>query len=350
MMVSCGTGGNKDAAGGPTRHIPVMLSQVLPMLYPEDGGRYIDATFGAGGYTRAVLEAAKTTVLAIDRDPTALAEGAGLAKEFDGRLALVRGNFSEMAELAERQRFAPADGVMLDVGVSSMQLDRAERGFSFMQDGPLDMRMGDAGASAADVVNRLPVAELANVLKVLGEERRARAIARAIERHRADHPFERTGELVETITRVLGRPRDQDKHPATRTFQALRIYVNGELDALAEGLAAAERVLRPGGRLVVVTFHSLEDRIVKRFFRLRSGKVSYGSRHFPEDLSRFDTPSFQIVNPRPLSSSNEEARANPRARSARLRAGERTDAPAHELDLAALGVPSMKARPISDLG
>lgn len=350
MMAGSGTGGATGVIGGPARHIPVMLAEVLHVLRPRDGGRYIDGTFGGGGYTRAILEAAETAVLAIDRDPQAISGGSELQARWGARLKLVEGNFADLADIAETQNFAPVDGVVFDVGVSSMQLDQSERGFSFLRDGPLDMRMEHTGPSAADVVNNLPENELVAILKVLGEERRARAIARAIVKERAEQRISQTVELADIVTRVLGPQREKDKHPATRTFQALRIYVNGELQALAQGLAAAERVLCPGGRLVVVSFHSLEDRIVKRFLKLRSGRVSRASRHFPEEMTRFETPSFQIVNPRHLGSSNEEARVNPRARSAKLRAGERTEGLQHEFDALELGVPSLNARGLDDLG
>ena len=245
-----------------------------------------------------------------------------------------------MREIAEREGIAAVDGVALDLGVSSMQLDEAERGFSFSQDGPLDMRMGAEGPTASDLVNALPERDLAAIIATLGEEKRARAIARAIVARRAEEPITRTGELADIVARVLGRKHDDPKHPATRTFQALRLYLNEELLELARGLSAAEHLLASRtGRLAVVTFHSLEDRIAKRFFAARSMPAPKGSRHLPEKGGSNFLPSFRLLNRRPLSPSKDEIRLNPRARSARLRAGERTDAPPHALDLASLGVP-----------
>ncbi len=314
---------------GRSRHVPVLLSEVIETLQPAAGDRHIDGTFGAGGYSRAILEAADCQVLAIDRDPTAIAAGAALVAEFAGRLTLAESAFSRLDDVAAEHGFAPADGVVLDIGVSSMQLDEAERGFSFQKDGPLDMRMSRAGLSAADVVNGHEEAHIADVLYEFGEEHRSRAVARAIVKRRSERPFERTLDLAEVVSRALGgRRHDQKVHPATRTFQALRIYVNDELGELRRALLAAERCLRPGGRLVVVTFHSLEDRIVKQFLQKRSGAAPKGSRYLPDQSAQFDRPSFQIVNRRSLTSSKGELEVNPRARSARLRAAVRTSAPA----------------------
>ena len=335
-------GRGDEAAGGPARHIPVMLSEVLETLQPQPTDTVVDATFGAGGYTRAILDAAECRVIAIDRDPRAIAGGQELADAFPGRLELVLGRFSELAKVVEDLEIEKLNGVVLDLGVSSMQLDQPERGFSFMHDGPLDMRMGAAGPTAADVVNTLAEQELAKVLFVLGEERRSRAIAKAIVGTRADSPFTRTSELAELVVKVLGRKPGDKKHPATRTFQALRLYLNGELTELAEALAAAERLLVPGGRLVVVTFHSLEDRIAKRFFAARAKPEPKGSRHLPDAGDEGAAPSFELINRKPLSPTDEETRANPRARSARLRAGRRTQAPAHSLDLSSIGVPRLE--------
>ncbi|XSG82917.1 MAG: 16S rRNA (cytosine(1402)-N(4))-methyltransferase RsmH [Methyloligella sp. ZOD6] len=338
MMAGRGEG----AAGGPARHIPVMLSEVIETLDPQSGDTVIDGTFGAGGYTRAILEAApECDVIAIDRDPRAIADGEVLADAYPGRLKLVLGRFAEMQKIAETLEMNRVNGVVLDLGVSSMQLDEAERGFSFMQDGPLDMRMGAAGPTAADIVNELPEKALADILFQLGEERRSRAIAKAVVAARTETPIARTGELAEIVAKVLGRKRDETKHPATRTFQALRLYLNNELAELAEGLSAAERLLAPGGRLVVVTFHSLEDRIAKRFFAIRSKPEPKGSRHLPDTGEGGPAPSFDLVSRRPLSPSKQEIRENPRARSARLRAGIRTEAPAQAIDLSALGVPAL---------
>ncbi|MEX2167344.1 MAG: 16S rRNA (cytosine(1402)-N(4))-methyltransferase RsmH [Methyloceanibacter sp.] len=333
--------GSTAAVGGPARHIPVMLSEVLQALAPKSGDIIIDGTFGAGGYTEAILQQADCKIIAIDRDAEAFRLSGRLAEKYPGRLMAVLGRFSEMEALAASEGFTSVDGVTLDLGVSSMQLDTGERGFSFAKDGPLDMRMGEEGPTASDIVNALPEKELAWIIAVLGEERRARAIARAIVARRGEQPIARTGELADIVAKVIGRKRDETKHPATRTFQAIRLYLNDELDELANGLAAAERLLKAGGRLVVVTFHSLEDRIAKRFFASRSAPGPRASRHLPEISGEGPPPSFRLLNRRPLEPSQEEVRRNPRARSARLRAGERTEAPAHPLDLAALGVPSM---------
>jgi 16S rRNA (cytosine1402-N4)-methyltransferase len=336
-----GRGVDLTAAGGPARHIPVMLTEVLAALAPKAGEVVVDGTLGAGGYTCAILEAACCRVIAVDRDPDAVASARALEKRFPGRLHVVLGRFADIESIAEDQGARAIDGVTFDLGVSSMQLDQPERGFSFIQEGPLDMRMGKDGPTAADVVNLMPERELAGIIAVLGEEKRARAIARAVVARREEQPILSTLELADIVARVVGHKHGEVKHPATRTFQALRLYVNGELDELAKGLSAAERVLKAGGRLVVVSFHSLEDRIAKRFFASRSAPPPRGSRHLPEKGDSSLTPSFHLLNRRPLSPSKDEIRANPRARSARLRAGERTAAPAHALDLAALGVPRL---------
>ena len=341
------------------RHAPVMLAEVLSALAPRDGSAYVDATFGAGGYSRGILDAANCHVLALDRDPGAVRASAKICDTYPGRLTVVEARFGSMEDVvrtflstdatpAAPRIFTAPDGIVFDIGVSSMQLDEAARGFSFQTDGPLDMRMGHAegrlsegaGPSAADAVNTLPEAKLANVLYQLGEERRSRAIASAIAKRRTERPFERTFELVDVVTRVLGRPRPGEKHPATRTFQALRIWVNDELGELARGLLAAESLLAPGGRLVVVPFHSLEDRMVKRFLAERSGRKPGTSRHLPVEIADQDA-SFRIVNSKSVSPSEQEIAANPRARSARLRTAERTAAAAWEPDLAALGLPEV---------
>jgi 16S rRNA (cytosine1402-N4)-methyltransferase len=309
-------------------HIPVLLSDVLEQLQPAAGETYIDGTFGAGGYTRAILEAAPCRVIAIERDPTALANGAGLVAEMAGRLTLVPTTFSDMEQAAADAGHPNVDGVVLDIGVSSMQLDDPARGFSFMRDGPLDMRMSQAGPSAADVVNTADEEDLANILFELGDERRSRAIARTIVKARSDAPITTTKALADIVERVLGRARGDEKHSATRTFQALRIYVNDELGELSRALAAAERILKPGGRLLVVSFHSTEDRIVKRFLQERSGKTEGASRYAPAPVAPSHAPSFRIVNTRGITPNKMETDANPRARSARLRVGLRTDAPA----------------------
>jgi 16S rRNA (cytosine1402-N4)-methyltransferase len=311
-----------------TRHIPVLGAEAVAMLQPRDGGIYVDATFGAGGYARAILDAADTRVIGIDRDRTAIAAGFDLVDESNGWLALVEDRFSNLAEVCAAQGVSRVDGVVMDVGVSSMQLDEAGRGFSFRLDGPLDMRMGHDGPTAADVVARASEADLANIIYIFGEERHSRAVARAIVAARKDGPIATTRALAEIVGKVVWA-KPGEIHPATRTFQALRIFVNEELDELHLALAAAERVLKPGGRLVVVSFHSLEDRMVKNFLSER-GKTGGGSRHLPEVAQ--SAPSFRILTKRPVTAGDDEVRANPRARSAKLRAAERTDAPAFAAD------------------
>jgi 16S rRNA (cytosine1402-N4)-methyltransferase len=306
----------------------VLLPEVLSALAPQADQTFIDGTFGAGGYAAAILQsAAGVRVLAIDRDPAAVAAGRELVAQSGGRLMLVEGRFGELDQVASEAGFAPADGVVLDIGVSSMQLDEAGRGFSFQGDGPLDMRMGRDGPTAADVLNTEDEGRLADILFHLGEERRSRAIARAIVARRAGRPFARTFELAQLAEKVLGRPKFDGRHAATRTFQALRIYVNDELGELARGLSAAERVLKPGGRLAVVSFHSLEDGIVKRFLRVRSEAARQGSRHLPPGESPRLVPSFRIDRSRPVVAGEAEIGANPRARSAKLRWATRTEAP-----------------------
>jgi 16S rRNA (cytosine1402-N4)-methyltransferase len=335
--------GSIAAVGGPARHIPVMLSEVLAALDPKDGEVIVDGTFGAGGYSEAILKSADCKIIAIDRDPEAFRLSGALAERYPGRLLAVLGRYSEMEEIAASEGFTAVDGVALDLGVSSMQIDSAERGFSFMQDGPLDMRMGDGGPSARDIVNTLSEQQLTEIIGKLGEERRARAIAKAIVARRAEQPITTTAELADLVAKVLGRKRDETKHPATRTFQGLRLFLNEELGELAKGLAAAERLLRAKGRIAIVTFHSLEDRIAKRFLLSRSVPPPRASRHLPEAEGEILAPSFQLLNRRPLEPTKGEIARNPRARSARLRAAMRTAAPAHPLDLAALGVPRLKA-------
>ena len=304
-------------------HTPVMLEEVMEALAPRDGATYVDGTFGGGGYSEALLSRAECRVYGIDRDREAIARGVALARRYAPRLTLIHGRFSEMESLLGAHGVDQADGVALDVGVSSFQLDRSERGFSFREDGPLDMRMDKSeGPTAADLVNTLPEAELASILRRYGEESRARAIAKAIV---AARPIARTAELATIVERVLGKGPARI-HPATRTFQALRIAVNDELGELERGLEAAERVLAPEGRLAVVSFHSLEDRIVKRFLVERSGRMGRGSRHAPETQSR--TPTFRLAGKQPATPGATETAANPRARSARLRAAIRTFAPA----------------------
>ncbi len=313
-----------ELAGGPARHIPVLVRPALEHLNIRDGGVYIDGTFGAGGYARAILAAADCRVLALDRDPTAVARAAGLVEAAGGRLTVAQARFSALDQTAADLGMAAADGVVLDLGVSSMQLDEAGRGFSFRLDGPLDMRMEGQGPSAAEVVAAASERTLADIIFMLGEERHARAVARAIVRARAQAPIGTTGALAEIVGRVV-RARPGDIHPATRTFQALRLYVNDELGELARGLMAAERILKPGGRLVVVSFHSLEDRMVKTFLVGRAGTRA-GSRHLPQAAPRPAT--FAIVTKKAVAPEPAEIARNPRARSAKLRAAERTAAPA----------------------
>ncbi|MBV9347501.1 MAG: 16S rRNA (cytosine(1402)-N(4))-methyltransferase RsmH [Pseudolabrys sp.] len=318
--MTAGGGGSRAGAGGPAPHIPVLGRRVVEYLAPKPDNLYIDATFGAGGYSRALLDAG-ARVIGIDRDRTAITAGYALVQESAGRLTLVEDQFSNLEAAAGGQK---ADGVVFDLGVSSMQLDRAERGFSFRHDGPLDMRMGGDGPSAADLIAAASERDLASVIAILGEERHARAVARAIVKDRAGNPFTTTLQLAELVARVV-RHKPTEIHPATRTFQALRIFINDELGELTAALGAAERVLKPGGRLVAVSFHSLEDRIVKTFLADR-GKSPAGSRHAPETQPR--TPTFQALTKKPVVADEHEIAANPRARSAKLRAAERTSAPA----------------------
>jgi len=330
------------AVGAVSGHVPVLLNEVVEALALSDGQVIVDGTFGGGGYTRAMFAAADVHVIGFDRDPSAGAAAAAFLRDQPDRFSFHAAPFSTMANHIA----TPVDGVVLDIGVSSMQLDDAARGFSFQGDGPLDMRMSAAhgqdlegAATAADIVNTLPEEKLANLIYQLGDERRSRGIARAICRRRADCLFDSTKDLAAVVAKAYGRPPKDGRNPATRTFQALRIAVNDELGELARGLYGAEALLKPGGRLVVVTFHSLEDRIVKRFLALRSGKLAGGSRHLPVK-QQIDRPTFQIINQRPLSPSNQEIAANPRARSAKLRRGVRTDAAIPAPDFEALGLPN----------
>jgi len=312
---------------GPHTHVPVMLKEVLAILAPRDGGIYVDGTFGGGGYARAVLEAADCSVWGIDRDPDAVARGAELARRFPGRLAVIGGRYGDMARILAEAGLGPVDGVALDLGVSSQQIDDAERGFSFREDGPLDMRMEKEGPSAADAVNSLPEKALADIIHEYGEERAARRVARAIVEARRHAPITRTGQLAAIVRRVVPKSRD-GIDPATRTFQALRIHVNQEMAELDRGLAAAEAVLKVGGRLAVVSFHSLEDRRVKTFLRSRGEPRPRASRHLPDVAGEAaPDPTFRLLGRRPQVPGEAETAANPRARSARLRGAERTAAP-----------------------
>jgi 16S rRNA (cytosine1402-N4)-methyltransferase len=319
-----GSDGNDAIAGGSARHIPVMLDEVMAALEPRSGSVFIDGTFGAGGYSRALLEAG-AKVIGIDRDPRAIAGGQPLLGGMVGRLMLVEGRFGELDRIAARLGHPHVEGVVLDIGVSSMQVDEAARGFSFLQDGPLDMRMEREGPTAADVVNQAAPTDLTRIIGLLGEERAAARLSRAICDRRNDRPFLRTGDLAALAERTLGRKPGARIHPATRLFQALRIFVNRELEQLRDALLAAERVLSAGGRLAVVTFHSLEDRIVKRFFADRAGART-GSRHLPESAAR--APTFRIAGRGVAAPSESEIAKNPRARSAHLRHGVRTQEPA----------------------
>ena len=314
------------------QHVPVLLKEVVEGLAVVPGETLVVGTFGAGGYTRALLGAGAGRVIGFDRDPDAIANGPELVPDAveSGRLTLINERFSNMDGALAERGLLPVDGIALDIGVSSMQLDQAERGFSFQKDGPLDMRMSQSGETAADFLNHADEGEIARVLKEYGEEPRARAVARAIV---AARPLTRTAELAAVVRRALGFRQGQKSDPATKTFQAIRIHLNAELDELEQGLRAAERSLRPGGRLAVVTFHSLEDRIVKRFLRIRSGATPAGSRHRPLAAAG-PAPSFEQVA-KPVSPSEAELARNPRARSARLRTAVRTDAPAWDQEKAA---------------
>lgn len=319
-------------------HIPVLLRPLLAAVAPVTG-LWLDGTFGAGGYARGLLAAGAGRVIGVDRDPLALQMAAEWAGEYGDRLTLVAGNFSELDTYAGEL----LDGIVLDLGVSSMQLDLAERGFSFLRDGPLDMRMSQDGESAADLINKGDENLIADILYNYGEERASRRIARAIVAAREAAPITTTLRLAEIVAGCLPRPKPGQSHPATRSFQAIRIAVNTEFTELAEGLMAAERALKPGGKLAVVTFHSLEDRIVKRFFQLRSGAESNTNRYAParvEDAARFD-----LITRRATAPDDEELALNPRSRSAKLRVGIRTAAPAGPVDPAALGVPLFKSQP-----
>ena len=317
------------AALAPAPHTPVLIRDIIQACAPI-GGHWIDGTFGAGGYAKALLEAGAERVTGIDRDPLAIEMAAPLEAGYGDRLTLIPGTFSDLDTLAE----TPASGVVLDLGVSSMQLDRGERGFSFLRDGPLDMRMSQSGPSAADLIATATEAQLADILYHYGEERASRRIARAILRAREAAPITTTARLTQIVADNLPRPKPGQSHPATRTFQALRIAVNDEFGQLIEGLEAAERALTPGGWLAVVSFHSLEDRVVKRFFQSRAGKTG-GSRHAPIEAR---AATFEAKN-KGITAGEDELAANPRARSATLRLGRRTDAPPAPSDRTALGLP-----------
>lgn len=313
-------------------HIPVLLAPILAAVAPVSG-LWLDGTFGAGGYARGLLDAGAAAVIGVDRDPTAFTLAASWAGQYGDRLRLVEGVFSDLDTLAGE----PLDGVVLDLGVSSMQLDQAQRGFSFAKEGPLNMRMAADGPTAADLVNTASEEHLADILYHYGEERASRRIAHAIVAARAVEPITTTLRLAELVARCLPRPKPGQSHPATRSFQAIRIAVNAEFTELAAGLAAAERALKPGGLLVVVTFHSLEDRIVKRFFQLASGGEAKANRYAPARVE--DAPRFDLVTKRAVAPDAAEVAANARSRSAKLRIGRRTSVPHRPLDPAALSVP-----------
>lgn len=315
-------------------HIPVLLTPLLAAVAPVSG-LWLDGTFGAGGYTRGLLAAGADKVIGVDRDPLALEMAAPWAGEYGDRLELVAGNFSDLDSYSD----TPLDGIVLDLGVSSMQLDQAHRGFSFQKDGPLDMRMAQDGPSAADLVNTADEAVLADILYHYGEEHASRRIARAIVEARSRAPIETTLQLAEIVAKCLPRPKPGQSHPATRSFQAIRIAVNTEFDELANGLMAAERALKPGGKLAVVTFHSLEDRIVKRFLQLASGHEANANRYAPARADQ--TARFDLVTRRAIGPDEAELAANPRSRSAKLRVAIRTSAAPQRVNPADLGVPQL---------
>lgn len=363
MLTGSDAAGGIGGSGGGPRHIPVLLSEVLSALRPADGETFIDCTFGAGGYTRGILDSANCRVLALDRDPTAIAAAQTLVDSLAGRLVALEAPFSALESVAHGHLAAGevrsgsddrapvpqsstvplVDGIVLDIGVSSMQIDDPARGFSFMANGPLDMRMSRDGLSAANIVNSFDEVDIAEIIFRLGEEKRSRTIAKAIARTRETLALETTLQLARLIEKTIGRGRRDDKHPATRTFQALRMYVNDELGQLIAALIASERLLKPGGRLAVVTFHSLEDRIVKRFLARRTGHMPSASRHLPIAMDAGLQPSFRFVNQQPLTPSQPEIERNPRARSAKLRSAERTVAPPFDPEPTAdLGLPTIR--------
>lgn len=332
-------GGEAAMNGAP--HIPVLLQPMLTHLAPKAGETYIDGTFGAGGYSSAILQQVDCRVIGLDQDPDALKSARPLLHQFGSRLSLLEGRYSDMERLIGVLGIEAVDGVVLDIGVSSMQLDQAARGFSFRFNGPLDMRMSQSGPTAADLVNGLSEEELAAVLWRFGEEKKSRKIAREIVLRRALTPFTETSDLADLIATIMPKRPGDKIHPATRTFQALRIYLNDELGELLRGLNAGTRLLAPGGRLVVVSFHSLEDRIVKRFLRLSGGRVANQSRHLP-DVNKETAVSYQIINSKAVKANGEEIEVNPRARSALLRAAVRTSSPALCFDEGDLGLSSFQ--------
>jgi 16S rRNA (cytosine1402-N4)-methyltransferase len=331
-----------EAAPAGLSHVPVLLQEAMAAIEPREGGLYLDATFGAGGYTRALLDRG-ARVIAIDRDPSAVRAGAALVASSGDRLRLAEARFGELDAVARRLGVGAVDGVVLDIGVSSMQLDEAARGFSLRLDAPLDMRMEASGRSVADILRDVDETTIADILYHFGEERAARRIARAIVADRTAEPFISTLQLASLIARVAPARRGEMTHPATRSFQALRIAVNDELAELVRGLGAAERLLKPGGRLAVVTFHSLEDRIVKQFLASRSGRGRAGSRRLPGEPAEAQ-PTFEVPRRQPIEPSEAEALANPRSRSAKLRLGVRTGGPSREMDEAIEALARLPAR------
>ncbi|NOX40710.1 MAG: 16S rRNA (cytosine(1402)-N(4))-methyltransferase RsmH [Alphaproteobacteria bacterium] len=325
-------------------HIPVLLAPIMAAISPVSGV-WLDGTFGAGGYSRALLDAGAARVLAVDRDPDVFLRAERWAAQYGERLLMIAGEFGQLDLLAAQHGQSPLDGIVLDIGVSSMQIDQAERGFSFVQDGPLDMRMSQSGTSAADIVNTASETTLADILYQYGEERASRRIARKIVLTRKNAPITTTAALSGLIESCLPRPKPGQVHPATRSFQALRIAVNDELKQLVDGLVAAERALRPGGILAVVTFHSLEDRIVKRFIQARSGAGPRGNRFSPE--FEVEVPRFERLTRKAIGPSEEEMNENPRARSAKLRMARRLDAPAGNVDAVDLGLPKIALMVVS---
>ena len=323
-----------DQTPAEAAHVPVLLRPLLAAVAPVQG-TWLDGTFGAGGYTKGLLEAGAERVIGVDRDPLAFEMAAPWAGDYGDRLVLQQGVFSQMDSFAH-----DLDGVVLDLGVSSMQLDQAERGFSFLRDGPLDMRMSQDGPSAADIVNQAGEAELADILFQFGEERASRRIARAIVRARAEAPITTTLRLAEIVEGCLPRAKPGQSHPATRSFQGLRIAVNAEYDELYEGLMAAERALKPGGKLAVVTFHSIEDRMVKRFLQSRAGQTGRANRYAPQLEEK--APQFELLSRRAIGPDDDELAANPRSRSAKLRVARRTDAAPGPIDAKSIGMPQLK--------
>ncbi len=312
----------------PPGHVPVLLHEVMAALHPAKDETHVDLTFGAGGYTKAILDTQDCHVIAFDRDPDAIRDGQTLVAASSGRLTLIESDFGSFNAELESRDITQVDGVVMDIGVSSMQLDQAARGFSFLRDGPLDMRMAQSGPSAADIISTASADKLADIIYVFGEEHKSRAIARAILKARAEAPITTTRQLVAAVERATGPARPHIRtHPATKTFQALRIYINDELGQLVDALIAAEQVLKPGGRLVIVTFHSLEDRIAKQFLAERTGNLPGASRHAPGPAS-ITAPSFRLLQKGHIAASEAEIAVNPRSRSAKLRVAIRTDAPA----------------------